>query len=106
MVVVGEVAAGRVGEAGVVELPAVPDAGREREDAQADARPDAFWDVPAVVLEGELALGGLVDRLDPLADRAELAEPRLLVFAVRTNERGVELGRPSRAGGRAARAGA
>src|SRR5512142_2105339 len=91
VVVVGEVPAGRVGEAGFPEPPAVPYADGQGEDALADAGPDAFGDVAAVVLERELTLEGVVDRLDPLADPAELAEPGLLVFAVGSDEGGVEL---------------
>ena len=90
VVVVDEVASGGVDESGFPERPAVPDAGGEGEYPLADAGPDAFGDVAAVVLERELALGGLVDRLDPLADAAELAEPGLLVFAVGADERGVQ----------------
>src|SRR5918996_17262 len=92
VVVVDEVAAGRVDESGLPQHPAVPDAGSEGEYALADARPDALGDVAAVQLEGELALGGLADRLDPLADPAELAEPGLLVLAVRADECRVERG--------------
>src|SRR4051794_31748428 len=90
VVVVGEVSAGRVDERGLPQLPAVPHAGCEREDALADARPDAVGDVGAVVFETELALEGVVDRFDPLTDRAELAEPGPLVVAVGTDERGVQ----------------
>src|SRR5918995_1906700 len=92
VVVVGEVAAGRVDESGVPELPAVPDADRESEDALADARPDAFGDVATVQFQRELALGGVDDRLDPLADAAELAEPRRLVAAGGGGGRGIQGG--------------
>jgi hypothetical protein len=47
VVVVGEVSAGRVDDSGFPELPAVPDADGEGEDALADACPDAFRDVSA-----------------------------------------------------------
>jgi hypothetical protein len=60
VVVVGEVAAGRFDESVLPELPAVPDAGGEGEDALADACPDSFWAVAAVQSERELALGGQV----------------------------------------------
>jgi hypothetical protein len=56
VVVVGEVAAGSVDLASFVEQPVVPDAGGEGEYALADACPDTFGDVSAVLLEGELAL--------------------------------------------------
>src|SRR5579859_4107572 len=92
VVVVDEVAAGRLDESVVPEGPAVPDAGGESEDALADACPDAGGDVSAVVLERELAFEGVVDRLDPLTDPAELAEPWLLVAPVSPNEGGVEGG--------------
>src|SRR2546427_5445865 len=86
VVVVDEVPSGCVEPPALPELPAVPDAGGEGEHALADAGPDTLGDVAAVSLEGELALGGLVDRLDPLADMAELAEARLLVLAVGAHE--------------------
>ena len=69
-----------------VDLPVVPDGGGEGEQALADACPDAFGDVCAVVFEGELAFEGVVDRLDPLAYGAELAEPCGFVFAVGADE--------------------
>src|SRR5215207_6228339 len=92
MVVVDEVAAGAVDDARFPEQPAVPDAGSEREDALADSDPHAFRDATTVLLEVELVLGGVVDRLDPLAHAAELAEPGLLVFAVGAHERGFKGG--------------
>src|ERR1700674_5018067 len=92
VVVVGEVAAGGVDLVGVPELPVVPDAGGEGEEALADAGPDAFGDVAAVVFEGELAFERVVNRLDPLAHSAELAEPFGFVFAVGADELRVERG--------------
>src|SRR6266545_268246 len=89
-VVVDEVAAGRVDESGFPERPAVPDTGGQGEHSLTDPGPDAFGDVAAVEFQRELALGGLVDRLDPLADAAELAEPGLFVFAVGADEGGVQ----------------
>src|SRR5580693_3606448 len=86
VVVCGEVASGLLDFAGFPEQPVVPDAGGEGEYALADACPDPVGDVPAVLLEGELALGGVVDRLDPLAHPAEFAEPRLLALAVGADE--------------------
>jgi hypothetical protein len=58
VVVVDEVSAWGVGESGFPELPAAPDAGGEGEYALADACPDAFGDVAAVILERELAFEG------------------------------------------------
>src|ERR687897_200207 len=49
-------------------------------------------EVATVQFQRELALGGVDDRLDPLADAAELAEPRRLVAAVGADERGIERG--------------
>src|SRR5919201_6522408 len=92
VVVVDEVPARCVDESVFPEGPAVPDAGGESEDALTDARPDAGGHVTAVMLERELALEGVVDRLDPLTDPAELPDPRLLVAAVGTQEGGVEVG--------------
>jgi hypothetical protein len=92
VVVGGEVAAGRVDLAGLPEQPVVPDAGGEGEHALADARPDPFGDVAAVILERELALGGVDDRLDPLADAAERAEALGLALAIGADELRVERG--------------
>src|ERR1700680_3703744 len=92
VVVVGEVAAGGVDLVGVPEQPVVPDAGGEGEEALTDSGPDAFGDVGAVVFEGELAFERVVDRLDPLADSAEFAEPFGFVFAVGADELRVERG--------------
>src|SRR3954454_5434576 len=64
---------------GLADLPVVPAAGGQCEDALAHARPDAFGGVAAVTLERELAFEGVVNGLDPLADAAERAEARLLV---------------------------
>src|SRR5215211_4764654 len=90
--VVDEVAAGGVVESGFPELTAVPDASGEGKDALTDPRPHSLGDVSAVLFERELAFEGVVDRLDPLADAAELAESRLLVSAVGADERRVEGG--------------
>src|SRR2546430_17176789 len=92
VVVDGEVASGGVDLAGFPEQPVVPDAGGEGEYSLANAYPDALGDVAAVVLEGELALERVVDRLDPLADPAELAEAWLLVLAVGADELRLERG--------------
>ena len=78
VVVVDEVAAGCFDDSRFPELPAVPDAGGEGEDALAYAGPDAFGDAAAVVFERELAFGGVVDRFDPLRDTAVLAESGFL----------------------------
>src|ERR1700757_80052 len=90
MVVVGEVSAGCVDDSVVPEGPAVPDPGGEGEDALTDARPDTVGDVAAVPLERELAFEGVVDRLDPLSDPAELSEPGFLIAAVWAQKGGVQ----------------
>jgi hypothetical protein len=45
--------------------------------------------VSAVVFEGKLAFEAVVDQFDPLANAAELAQPRLLVYAVAADEGGI-----------------
>src|ERR1700747_555369 len=89
VVVDREVSAGLVDLACLVEQPVVPDACGEGEYSLADARQDALGGVSAVVLQRELPLGGVIDRLDPLTHAAEAAEPWLLVLAVGADERGV-----------------
>ena len=64
----------------------MPDACGEGEYPLADSSPDALWNVSAVVFEGKLAFEAVVDRFDPLANTAELAQPRLLVYAVAADE--------------------
>src|SRR5215213_2485403 len=90
VVVGGEVASGGGNVAEFPELPVVPDADCEREDALADARPDPVGSVGAVLFQGELALEGVVDGLDPLTDPAERAEALGLSLAVGTDELRVE----------------
>src|SRR5512147_149540 len=92
VVVVDEVPARCVDESVFPESPAVPDASGEGEEALADARPDADRDVTAVLFERELAFEGVVDRFDPLADPAELAEAGFLVATVGPQEGGVQVG--------------
>src|SRR5215470_14348595 len=75
---------------GLAQLPVVPDADRAGEHALADAGPDALEGAAAVVFERELAFDGVDDRLDPLAEAAERAEARLLVFAVGAQQPGRE----------------
>src|ERR1700678_3688327 len=77
--------------AGLLELPVVPDADGECEDALADAGPDALGGAAAVAFEGELAFGRLDDRFDPLADPSEVPVAGGVVFAVGTEEAGGEL---------------
>ena len=90
MVVVGEVAAGRVDLAGVPEQPVVPDAGGEGEQALADACPDAFGTWPPWSSSESWPLSESLIELDPLAHTAELAEPFGFVFAVGADELRVE----------------
>src|SRR5918999_4378423 len=58
----GEVAAG------VADLPVVPEAGGEGEQAHPDAGAEAGQGAGAVAFEPELALAGPEDRFDALAD--------------------------------------
>src|SRR5579875_823413 len=78
----GEVPAGLVDDVLLPELPVVPDAGGECEQAQGDAGGDAQDGATAVAFEREGVLEGVYDRFDPLAHAAELAEPRRLASAV------------------------
>src|SRR5712692_5354956 len=52
-------------------LVVMPDRGGHRQDALGDADGDPFEGPPAVGFEVELALEGVVDRFDQLADRLE-----------------------------------
>ncbi len=62
--------------------PVVPDGGGEGKETGSDAGVDAGQDSAAVLLEGELALEGVEDRLGPLPLAGEPPEPRGLVLAV------------------------
>jgi hypothetical protein len=70
--------------------PVVPAAGSEGEQALCDAGGKAWECAGAVALEGELALAGVHDRLDPLAHLADRSEAWLLVAAVGADEDGAE----------------
>ena len=76
VVIDGEVPAGRAQE------PVVPAAGGEREQTLGDAGDEALEGAGAVVLERELVLARVDDRLDPLAHATERAEAGLFVGAV------------------------
>src|ERR671932_2816253 len=78
--------------AGLTDLPVVPDAGREGEHALADPHPDTGEGATAMALERELALEGVDDRLDPLAQPSERAEAGLLVAPVGAHEPTAERG--------------
>jgi len=80
VVVGGEVSSGLSG------VPVVPEADDEDEEALRDAGAEAGHGVGAVVFERELAFEGVEDRLDPLADAAEVAEAGLFVSAVGAQE--------------------
>jgi len=69
----------------------VPDGGGECEQAGGDAGVDAGQGAAAVVFEGELALEGVDDGLDPLALPGELPEPGGLVLAVGADQVRAEL---------------
>src|SRR5437764_14467647 len=59
--------------------PVVPDAGGHGQQPLGDAGIDAFGGAAAVAFEVGLALGGVVDRLDPLPDPAYWPVPWRLV---------------------------
>jgi hypothetical protein len=61
VVVEGEVPSRLLDLAGFPEQPAVPDTSGEGEHTLTDPCPDPLGDVPAMILQGELALGGLID---------------------------------------------
>jgi hypothetical protein len=80
----------------------VPDSGGHGQQALDDAGHDTAWSVPAVCLEIELALQGVVDRLDDLAERLEETCPGAWCLAglgrteqgdATLDEEGLELGR-------------
>src|SRR5262249_41044367 len=73
--------------------PVVPDSGGHGEQPLGDAGGDAVGGAAAVAFEVELALEGVVDRLDPLADPADVPVPGCLVAAVGADQRQPEAGR-------------
>jgi hypothetical protein len=58
-----------------VELPVEPDPGRQGEQPLGDPDPDALDGAGAMALQAELVLEGVDDRLDPLANPTQGAEP-------------------------------
>src|ERR671911_2462931 len=72
----------------VIDLPVVPEARGEGEEAHPDPRAKARQGAGSVTLQPELALAGPKHGLDPLADRPERAEARLLVLAIGAQEGG------------------
>jgi hypothetical protein len=60
----------------------VPDAGGHGQQALGDAGADAADGAAAVPFEAGLALEGVVDRLDPLADPVDGSVPGFFVLAV------------------------
>src|SRR6185437_8513870 len=70
--------------------PVVPDAGGHGEQPLGDPGVQACGGAAAVAFEVELALEGVVDRLDPLPDPADGAVPGCLVAAVRADQAHLE----------------
>src|SRR5574337_1008196 len=68
------------------------DRGGEREEADSDPRVEPVQGACAVAFEGEQALAGLEDRLDPLADRREVGAVGGFVFASGPDDRCGEVG--------------
>src|SRR5215831_17019723 len=73
-----------------IDEPVVPDAGVEGEQALSDPYEDAKVGAPAVLFEPELALEGVVDRLDALPDPAQLAVAARLVAPIRSDQDGCQ----------------
>src|SRR5918994_2672657 len=78
----------------LADLPVVPEARGEGEQADPDARAESGQRAGPVTFEAELALAGPEHRLDPLADPAEGPDARLLVAAVGPQEGGAPIGHP------------
>src|SRR5215213_1155121 len=68
------------------ELPVEPDRGGQGGQPLGDAGPQAVDGVGAVAFQAELVFEGVEDRLDPLADPAQVAEPVRLITAVRAGQ--------------------
>src|SRR5918994_6089681 len=66
----------------LADLPVVPEAGGEGEQAHTNAGAEPAQSAGAVALESELALAGPEHRFDALADEPERAKAGLLVTAV------------------------
>src|ERR1051326_1482554 len=71
-----------------IDEPVVPDPGGEGEQALSAPHNNTEAVATAVFFESELALEGVVDALDVLADPGQLAEAPPLVAAVRSDEDG------------------
>ncbi len=82
----GSVVLGDEMAAWVADVPVVPEAGGEREQALRDAGDEALQGASAVAFDRELVLAGVDDRLDPLSDAAERTEATWFVAAVGTHE--------------------
>src|SRR6266508_6309349 len=86
------VAVGGEVAAWVTDVVVVDESGGERQEPERDAGADAGQGAGAVGFEGELALAGPDDRLDPLAHRPEGAVTVGFVAAVGAQEAGAEGG--------------
>src|SRR5918996_1646476 len=73
------------------ELPVEPDAGGQGQQPLGSADPDALDGVGAVAFQAELVFEGVEDRLDPLADPAQVAEPGRLISPVGADQPRVQL---------------
>ena len=71
-----------------LELPVEPDRGGQGEQPLADADEDPAEDAATVLLQAELLLEGVDDRLDPLAHPAQGPEPARLILAVGADQEG------------------
>src|SRR5215207_471346 len=86
------VAVGGEVSAWVADVVVVPEGGCEGEQSESDARAEAGEGARAVAFESELAFAGREHRLDPLADRPELAEAGRFVLAVGSQKAGSAAG--------------
>jgi hypothetical protein len=88
LVVVGDQAALDRG----AELPVPPDASGQGQQPLGDADPDALDGMGAVAFQTELVFEGVEDRLDPLANAAQVAEPPRLISPVGADQPRLQLG--------------
>src|SRR6266542_6202347 len=70
--------------------PVVPDAGVEGDQTLSNPHEDAQVGPAAVLFEPELALEGVVDRLDALPNPAQLAVASALIAPIRSDEDGLQ----------------
>src|SRR5688500_12766155 len=75
-----------------VELSVEPNGGGQGEQPLGDPDPDALDGMGAMAFQAELVFEGVDDRLDPLADPAQVAEPGGFIGPVGPDQPGLQLG--------------